>query len=606
MHDFHGTFKALASCHAYQCPRSGPVRQADTVQSFSCSADICTNTCIQSAQMRNLTGREPLPERVDIVVLGGGINGVALARQCARARKSVLLVERYDFASGASSHSSRMVHGGLHYLERGELGMLRESLRGREMLLREQPHLVHPLDIVFAAPPGSRYSAAEIRAALWLYRKLGGSSLGSSAELDSEIETLRRNLDPSLRLFTYQDALCDFPERLVADWLVEACSAGAIARNHLEPLAIRANEGHIRGILLRDMLTTQDSYVEAEWIVNATGPSVDLVRDLTSLTTPAPLATTVRTTHLALRPFPGAPTMGVQALGAKRKLFAKNRTISIAPWNGMLLVSCTLAAYTGDPSRAMPTADEVGTLLDAVSTLFPHAALTTSDIVYSYSGVCPIARRSRCEELLQSEFGTLASRHVLHNHADEGALGLLSTFGGSLATAASLARKTAHIMGLPPIPPSAAQVVLGGASGMENTFRQWARAVESSTGISRQSTEAIARWHGRHAMCIIQSAVHDSRRRLPIVDGHPQLVAQAVEAVGYEHAVTLGDILLRRVPMAFSQDWNEQSTAQAAARIADALDWSERRMNEETDAFEDERRRFLCLPRNLEPNHVAA
>ncbi len=141
---------------------------------------------------------------------------------------------------------------------------------------------------------------------------------------------------------------------------------------------------------------------------------------------------------------------------------------------------------------------------------------------------------------------------------------------------------------------------------MQNTLERWASAVHASTGIPQESTEAIARWHGRHAMCIVHNAMRDPVLRMPIVDGRPQLVAQAVEAVTYEHAFTLADILLRRVPMALDQNWSEDNTIQAASRIAPALNWSERRMKEEVQAFEEERSRFLHKPGNLKPDGVAA
>src|SRR6266568_5282368 len=139
--------------------------------------------------MRSFLGRGPLPKRVDITIIGGGISGVALARECARAHKSVLLIERDDFASGTTSRCTRIVQGGLQYLERGELSLLRKSLRGRETLLREQPHLVEPLEFALAVGPGSRYSALEIRAALWIYRKLGGLS---SSGADEPVAALQR------------------------------------------------------------------------------------------------------------------------------------------------------------------------------------------------------------------------------------------------------------------------------------------------------------------------------------------------------------------------------------------------------------------------------
>ncbi len=547
--------------------------------------------------MQSLPGRGPLPERIDITILGGGVNGVALARKCAQARRSVLLVERDDFASGVTSRSTRIVHGGLHYLEQGKLGMLRESLQGRAALLREQPHLVQSLDFVFAASPSSRYSAREIRAALWLYRKLGGFP---PATPRPEIGALRRSLDSARRwaLYPYQDAQCEFPERLVADWLRDACAAGAIARNHLAVLAIHTAEGRSQGVRLRDSVTGQESYVQSEWIINATGPWVDLVRDLTGLNARSPLATSVRESHIMLRRWQGAPTIGLHASTTK------GRPISIAPWNGMLQVGTTEASHRGDPSLVAPSAEEIGYLLSSTNALFPQAGLTLGDIAFSYAGVRPIPYHPgrRLLRIISTDSG-----HVLHNHADEGALGLLSIFGATLTTANSLAHKTASTMGLHPLDGEPApQNACGESSEVQNTLERWASAVHASTGIPQESTEAIARWHGRHAMCIVHNAMRDPVLRMPIVDGRPQLVAQALEAVTYEHALTLADILLRRVPMALDQNWSEDSTIQAATRIAPALNWSERRMKEEIQAFEEERSRFLHKPGNLKPNGVAA
>lgn len=547
------------------------------------------------ACMQSLPGRGPLPERVDITIVGGGVNGVALARACAQVGKSVLLVERDDFASGATSRGARIVHGGLRYLEQGQLGMLRESLRGRAALLREQPHLVQPLDFVLAAAPRFRYSALEIRAALWLYRKLGGFP---AAAQGPEIEALRHSLDPRLSFYPYQDAHCEFPERLVADWLRDACAAGAIARNHLAVCAIRAAEGRVHGVILRDSITGAESYVQSEWVINAAGPWVDLVRNLTGLAAYCPLAIGVRESHIMLRRWAGAPAIGLHAASANA------RPISITPWNGMLQVGATAAGHSGAPSPLTPSAAEIGFLLASAAALFPHAHLNPGNIVFSYAGVHPIPYRpgrSRFRASLASE-----PRHILHNHAEEGALGLLSIFGATLATANSLAQKTARTMGLHPAHSEAVpQTACDESAEVQNSLHQWAAAIPA-TGIPHESIEAIAAWHGRHALCIVQNAMHDPILRTPILDDRPQLVAQAVEAVAYEHAFSLADILLRRVPMALAQNWDEHSTVQAASRIAPALNWNERRMKQEIDAFEEERSRFLHKPGNLKPDGVAA
>src|ERR1700730_9715441 len=157
-----------------------------------------------------------------VVVIGGGINGVAVARECARAGKRTLLVEQNDFASGVTSRSTRIIHGGLRYLEHGELNLVRESVRERDRLLRERSHLVHPVHFLLLLNEHSQRSAMKVRVGLWLYQRIEPA------------------LDAGQRwsMFNYEDAQCEFPERLVAEWLREAIEAGAVVRNHAEVLAV--------------------------------------------------------------------------------------------------------------------------------------------------------------------------------------------------------------------------------------------------------------------------------------------------------------------------------------------------------------------------------
>src|SRR5207247_8097909 len=125
-------------------------------------------------------------ERFHVVIIGGGINGVAIARECARAGKRTLLIEQHDFAAGTTSRSTRIIHGGLRYLEHGEIGMVRESLRERQRLLRERPHLVHPVHFLLALSDNTRRSSLTIRTGLWLYRHLAGKLGVAASDLDKK------------------------------------------------------------------------------------------------------------------------------------------------------------------------------------------------------------------------------------------------------------------------------------------------------------------------------------------------------------------------------------------------------------------------------------
>ena len=128
----------------------------------------------------NMKSRPPLEnKRFDVIVIGGGINGVAIARECARGGRRTLLVEQHDFAAGTTSRSTRIIHGGLRYLEHGDIAQVRESLRERRWLLRRYPHLVHPLKFLLALDGNSRRSALAVRAGLWLYQKMGSANLRS-------------------------------------------------------------------------------------------------------------------------------------------------------------------------------------------------------------------------------------------------------------------------------------------------------------------------------------------------------------------------------------------------------------------------------------------
>ena len=255
--------------------------------------------------------RPPLEsQHFQVVILGGGINGVALARECARAGKRTLLVEQNDFASGTTSRSTRIIHGGLRYLEHGEIDLVRESVRERERLLRERSHLVHPVHFLFLLNEQSQRSAMKVRAGLWLYQRFAARRSADLSEM--ELKRVERALDAGHQwtIFNYEDAQCEFPERLVAEWMMEAAEAGAVFRNHCEVLAVNVTQGRAQGVLLRDRITGKDERVEAAWIVNCTGPWADRICQRSSIRTGKPMLGGVRGSHIVLPRFSGAPEPG--------------------------------------------------------------------------------------------------------------------------------------------------------------------------------------------------------------------------------------------------------------------------------------------------------
>jgi len=317
--------------------------------------------------------RHSLPgTHFDVAIIGGGINGVAIARECALAGRRVLLIEKADFASGTTSRATRIIHGGLRYLEHGEIGLVRESLRERERLLRERPHLVRPMQFVLALPThGFTRSALAIRVGLWLYELYGGAARRHELpHRDLAMFESRLDRGLGLSLFSYQDAQCEYPERLVAEWLVEAIQCGAAARNYTQALEIVVRDGKARGVRTRDLLSGEEAEITADWIINATGPWADEILKRSDLEQ-QPLITGVRGSHIVLPVFPGAPTSALYTEASD------SRPMFVIPWAGQILVGTTEALQQESPDSAQPASSEIDYLLAAVQRLYPRDRKST-------------------------------------------------------------------------------------------------------------------------------------------------------------------------------------------------------------------------------------
>jgi glycerol-3-phosphate dehydrogenase len=506
--------------------------------------------------------------------------GVAVARECARAGKRTLLVEQNDFASGVTSRSTRIIHGGLRYLEYGEIGLVRESLRERKTLLREKSHLVHPMDFIVLLNENSRRSALKVRVGLWLYRRLAGKrpNLNTAA---MESKRLERVLDAGHRwtLFTYEDAQCEFPERLVAEWLLEAVGAGAVVRNHTELLAVDVAHGRVRGALLRDHLTGRDFRVDAGWVINCSGPWADRVCQRSSIRMAKPMLGGVRGSHIILPRFPGSPSAALYTEASD------GRPFFVLPWNDQVMVGTTEVGDTGDPAKTVPSADEIAYLIKAVSELFPKAKLSAESIKYAFAGVRPLPYAPADRP------SAVTRRHILHDHADDGAVHMISVIGGKLTTAAALARACARKIGLRVA--ESRITTVAPADAVDPLLDEAVLEIARMGSVSEESARGMLEWHGKRAGDIARMALVSAELRAPICPHTSHIIAEVVEAYRREYAVSMADVLLRRVPVALGACWSESCSREAALRMGAVLGWNERAMGANLEAFETERCAFL-------------
>jgi len=521
-------------------------------------------------------------QHFDIVVIGGGINGVAIARVCAQAEKRVLLVEQNDFASGTTSRATRIIHGGLRYLEHGEISLVRESLRERERLLHEKAHLVRPLNFLLALPPEGQRSALELRFGLWLYRRFAGRPPVHGASSDKH--ALEKALDhrQDWSVFAYEDAQCEFPERLVAEWLREAVEAGAVARNYCEALAVEIANGKVTGVRLRDGLSQSEFRVTCSWVINATGPWADSICARSNVALDEPMIGGVRGAHILLPLFAGAPKAAVYTEAVD------GRPIFVIPWSGQLLVGTTEVKDSEDPARVQASAEEIDYLMRSFQRLFPAAGFDFSDIRAAFAGVRPLPFVS------DRSPASITRSHLILDHAFDRAEGLVSIIGGKLTTAASLAREAARAVGIAVREPSGYAV--RSLSAARDLLRDYEKKVAARARVERDSATAIVRWFGAASAQVADIAHDEDSTRQPLCPHAGHIVAEAVFAARQESAATLADILLRRVPVAFSPCWSEECTHTAAERIGKALGWTAKKIGAEQEAFAEEHARFLAKP----------
>lgn len=459
----------------------------------------------------------------DLLVIGGGINGLGIAADAAARGLSVLLVDKGDFGGATTAASSRLIHGGLRYLQYGELSLVRESLHERGLLLRQRPHLVRPIQLLIPAFTGIGLPSWQLHAGLKLYDLLARDSAFPLSRYLSRTEVQR--LEPGLSArglrngFLYADGQIEFPERLCVELMRETVQAGGEALNYTRVAALRQQGSRITGARLRDEWTGREWDVDATLTLNAAGPWVDAVNHL--LPSPPPrLIGGTWGTHVVLPLRPGGPRGHLYATAQR-----DGRPFFILPWDGRLLVGTTDVPFEGDPDRLTVQAWEVEYLLTEINRLFPAAAYTEADVQFTTIGIRPLPASHRPG----SAAGAITRRHFLVDHGQrEGLPGLASVVGGKLTTYRSLAEEVVdwccRELGRPDLPcPTRAVRTTGESQSFSRPFYGLAGA--GLRQLLQQRPELAA----------------------PLAPGCRTTAAEVVYAAREERARTVDDVLRRRL-----------------------------------------------------------
>jgi len=325
-------------------------------------------------------------------------------------------------------------------------------------------------------------------------------------------------------------------------------------------------------VLLRDQISGKEERVEGTWIINASGPWADRVCQRSQVKTPHPMVGGVRGSHIVIPRFAGSPDAAVYTEAVDK------RPIFIIPWNEQILVGTTEVADQGDPSKVQPAQEEIEYLVRSLLQLFPRVTLSAGDIRYAFAGVRPLPFAPK------QNASSVTRKHYLHEHAEDGAERMISVIGGKLTTAAELARQCAAKIGISSKSSKTLAVVSGKSA--ELLLDQWMIEIGNASGISQDTARGIVEWHGKRSLEVSRIAQQGAELRAPLCSHTQHIVAEALDAFAAEGAVTLGDVLLRRVPVALGGCWSSTCSREACARIGAVLQWSDKQCAAELEAFE--------------------
>ncbi|MGZ8375902.1 MAG: glycerol-3-phosphate dehydrogenase/oxidase [Gemmatirosa sp.] len=506
----------------------------------------------------------------DLLVGGGGITGAGVARDAALRGLRVALVERDDFAAGTSSRSSRLVHGGVRYLEHGHLGLVFEASRERRILLRTAPHLVRPLGFTWPVYRGARVPRWQLLAGLALYDGLAlfrnvalHRPLGPAGVLAREPALARDGLVGGA---FYWDAATD-DARLTLATALDAAHAGACVVNHatVRAMTLPARDGGAVRLVVEDALTGAVVDAAARVVVNAAGPWGDAVRRLVApVDHDAVLG--AKGVHLAV------PAARVGNHGAVTLLSpVDGRVMFVLPAGDFTIIGTTETPAERGPDEVRATEADVAYLLRSANGFFPHARLQRDDVVSAWAGIRPLAAAARGAD---AHGGTAATsrEHVIERDPR----GLVTVSGGKLTTyramaaqvvdsAATLLRGAARRR-----PHTHARPLPGGALAPDE--RAQARRTIGDDAVA----DRLVRAHGTAWRDVWALAAHDARLAARVDAALPYVGAELVHAVDRELACTLADLLVRRTPIAFeTRDAGRAAARTAAGIVAPLLGWDD-------------------------------
>jgi glycerol-3-phosphate dehydrogenase len=515
-------------------------------------------------------------ESFDVIVIGGGITGAAVAYDAASRGLRVALVEKSDFGCATSAATSKVIHGGLRYLKTFEFGLVRESLSERRIMENIAPNFVYPMRFMFTNPK------FDMKIGLCLYdllafdkkrtwdksKKIPNNYGLSRDEVISEEPNVNRNGLKGARVF--YDCQCISPERLTLTFIKSAVHHGAKVSNYAKVEDFFIEGGNrVAGVVVRDHVNNRSHTIRGRITVNCAGPWADIVLKLAKKDEPHEKIRRSEGIHLIVKKLVNAHAVGTMT---------KNSHFFLIPWRRHSLIGTTDKEYDGYPDDYHVTRQSIQELLDTVNMHFGNAnPIQYSDVLFAYGGLRPLL------DARGKDVHTTTRKYEIFDHADDGLRGMITVEGGKYTTSRNLAQNVLKVV----------EKRLGGKPGRCRTDNQ--RLIGCDIGdiekfindIKRENSdfadttvEYLGRNYGTEYDEVLKIARQDARLTETVNDDG-EILAQVVYAIRNEMAVTLKDLLFRRTAIGTLGNPGEKVVAKIAEIAARELKWSPERKKSE-------------------------
>jgi len=522
---------------------------------------------------------ENIKEQFDCIIIGGGITGAAVAYEAASRGLKVALCEKNDFGWATSAATSKLIHGGLRYLNYFEFGLVRESLRERRILENIAPNLVYPFPFMIPNYNRLENNRWVLKIGMILYDILSydkAFTWDKSKKIPMHFTLSKEKAlkeEPNIRpegltaATVYYDCQSIFPERLTLAFIKSAVAYGAKVANYAEVVNFVYSNNSIAGVIVHDKLTGREVTIKGTIIINCGGPWADIILKKAENGNAKHQIRRSEGIHIITKPMVNTYAVGLMP--------RKGRHFFLIPWRGYSLIGTTDKEYIGNPDEYKVTKQSIQELLDDVNSAFGDGNLTFKDIKFAYGGLRPLVE-DQVEGTYQS-----SRRYEIYDNAQEGVNGLITVEGGKYTTSRNLAVNVMKLVEKKlqrKLLPSVTHTRYLAGCQIKDLKAFFNTVYSSYPSFKKNTLEVCAKYYGSEVDALMRIAQSNKKYR-EIVTHDGEILAEVTYAIRHEMARTLSDIVFRRTGICTAGNPGNDVLTLVAETAAKELKWDQKELN---------------------------